>query len=541
MPTTLNTLSFFVHRTRQIYSLPGVALEVLELTGQPRVDCRKLKECIEHDPALVGKILRVVNSSLFGINREVSDLNQALALLGIKPLKLLVLGFSLSEAIFQGKTGEAMQHAWRHTLTRAVAARELCEAAWRIRGDEAFTAALLAGLGKFVLLDELGDAYATLLAGSTNSATSLTQLEQAALGFDHSELSAELLSHWNLPPSLVDAVRLSAMPDRYEKLDAPDSLLPRAVYLGGLIADVVVDGKHACLPALVNDRHGEESTATDRYRLTDEGLKLLVERVNERVADLAAALSFELPDGQDYRDVLVAAYDRLELSTALACYVNKFNDSAELPRIRQRLRKPEKRDATNSQEPTRKKPSLRSDAGDPRKHVRPATRSAARPPQEASPEARLLDRLATVVTLCRQARCALSLVLLELDRFKDIVSLQSPADTSRVLGRLQSAADTVDHPGAVCTRLSDSRLALVIADCDRSGAVAVGQQILRGICPTPGADMAAAGTPTLSIGIATVTMASKNFPPADLLTAATRCLDAAQLSGGNTLKSIDAY
>src|SRR5688572_13728726 len=85
MPTsTLNTLSFFVHRTRQIYSLPAVALEVLELTDHPRVDCRKLKQCIEHDPALVGKILRVVNSSLFGRCGYVSDLNQALALLGIK-------------------------------------------------------------------------------------------------------------------------------------------------------------------------------------------------------------------------------------------------------------------------------------------------------------------------------------------------------------------------------------------------------------------------------------------------------------------------
>ena len=41
---------------------------------------RALKECIENDPALTGKILRVVNSSLFGLSREVSDLHQALGL-----------------------------------------------------------------------------------------------------------------------------------------------------------------------------------------------------------------------------------------------------------------------------------------------------------------------------------------------------------------------------------------------------------------------------------------------------------------------------
>ena len=71
-------------------------MKVLELTDDPRLDTRTLKECIENDPALTGKLLRVVNSSLFGLSREVSDLNQALALLGTKPLKLLVLGFSLA-------------------------------------------------------------------------------------------------------------------------------------------------------------------------------------------------------------------------------------------------------------------------------------------------------------------------------------------------------------------------------------------------------------------------------------------------------------
>src|ERR1041384_1888923 len=109
MLTAENTLAVFASRTRQLYSLPAVAIEVLELTDQPRVDCRQLQRCIERDPALVSKVLRVVNSSLFGLGTPVSTLNQAVALLGIKPLKLLVLGFSLSEVMFKGETGAAMQ------------------------------------------------------------------------------------------------------------------------------------------------------------------------------------------------------------------------------------------------------------------------------------------------------------------------------------------------------------------------------------------------------------------------------------------------
>ena len=130
-----------------LYSLPPVAMKVLELTESPKVDARALKQCVETDPALTAKLLRVVNSSLYGLSREVSDLNQALALLGIKPLKLLVLGFSLPPQLLGGMTADALQRYWRHTLVKAVAAREISEAFWNRSGDEAFLAGLLQDVG----------------------------------------------------------------------------------------------------------------------------------------------------------------------------------------------------------------------------------------------------------------------------------------------------------------------------------------------------------------------------------------------------------
>ncbi len=78
---TATTLDQLAARLGHLYSLPGVAMQVLQLTRDPYVDTRALKECIENDPAISSRILRVVNSSLFGLSREVSDLNQALALL----------------------------------------------------------------------------------------------------------------------------------------------------------------------------------------------------------------------------------------------------------------------------------------------------------------------------------------------------------------------------------------------------------------------------------------------------------------------------
>ena len=78
-------LDALVSRVHSLYSLPAVAAEVIQLTSNPKVDAHALKECIQTDSALTVKILRTVNSSLFGLSREVSDLKQALALLGTKP------------------------------------------------------------------------------------------------------------------------------------------------------------------------------------------------------------------------------------------------------------------------------------------------------------------------------------------------------------------------------------------------------------------------------------------------------------------------
>jgi len=101
-------LDHLAARAAQLYSLPCVAAEVLKLTGSGEVDRPAIKACLENDPALTTRILKVVNSSLFGLTRKVTDLGQALALLGVKPLKMLVLGFSLPDQLVARPSGIAI-------------------------------------------------------------------------------------------------------------------------------------------------------------------------------------------------------------------------------------------------------------------------------------------------------------------------------------------------------------------------------------------------------------------------------------------------
>jgi HD-like signal output (HDOD) protein len=170
-----STLDRLVDRCGQLYSLPVVAMRVLKLTESPAVDVRALKECIENDPALTSKVLRVVNSSLFGLSREVTDLNQAIALLGINPLKLLVLGFSLPGELFVGLNGDILRRYWHRTLIKAVAAREISQTILGMPGDEAFLAGLLVDIGALVMLQEVGDTYAQFLDSAYARAANIAE------------------------------------------------------------------------------------------------------------------------------------------------------------------------------------------------------------------------------------------------------------------------------------------------------------------------------------------------------------------------------
>src|SRR6478752_2013491 len=301
---TVGLVQQFVERTGQLYSLPAVAAEVLRLTGEPQIDPRELRQCIESDPALAARLLRVVNSSLFGPTRPVTDLNQALTLLGIRPLKMLVLGFSLPKELFTGVQAEVLERYWRQTLVKAVAARELSERLWRTPGDEPFLAGLVQDIGVLALIQQLGPSYEKLLERVEACGGSLIDCELDTLGFDHLVLSSRLLTHWGLPAGLCAAISVPPVKARIEELTGSERTLPRMLHLAELVARLIDRPYGGALRELLD--------AGERYcDLNYEKLQPVVEALQAKVSELAEVLSLQLSEGQSYVDLLIAAQERL--------------------------------------------------------------------------------------------------------------------------------------------------------------------------------------------------------------------------------------
>jgi HD-like signal output (HDOD) protein/GGDEF domain-containing protein len=513
-------------------------MKVLELTENSKVDTRALKQCIETDPALTGKILRVVNSSLYGLSREVSDLNQALALLGTKPLKLLVLGFSLPTGLFEGIAGDLLLRYWRHTLVKAVAAREIAETFWRRGGDEPFIAALLQDLGALLLIQELGEPYVRFLEQIADHQAETADLERQSLGFEHTELSARLLRHWRLPPSLVEVVSLSANPPSDE--EAASKITRRVLRLAELVARLLADGRPDALARLL-----EEGRTT--CGMTRPALEELIAGLEDKVGQLADTLSVDLAGGTDYSALLLEAHARLAevaedvAADAVAASAANVGQEEPLADVLASLSQaaasmPE---SSPSAEPAPVPAATPAGSTGQTSYEQPSSDPAV---STAAAPARLTAYVATAAAACRQARCPLSLMLVELSQAESLALTLGRHGFLQVRSQIEQICRDVDHQLRACLPYGEVGFLVILSDCDRQSTVHLGQ----GLIQTVRQQFSAAGQSTapavsVNVGVASVALPPVNFDPQLMLESADRCLYGARSSGGAMVKSIEIY
>ena len=82
-------------RNPRIPSPPTLALEVFQKSGREDCTVGEISELLAHDPGLCAKILKTLNSVVYGRSRPVTNVKQAVAMLGSRPLRSLVLGLAL--------------------------------------------------------------------------------------------------------------------------------------------------------------------------------------------------------------------------------------------------------------------------------------------------------------------------------------------------------------------------------------------------------------------------------------------------------------
>lgn len=219
-------------------SLPSVAIRVLELTSNPDVEMEELAKEIQYDQGIAAKILRTVNSSFFGLRRRCSSIEHALVMLGLGPVKSLVLGFSLVQTI-SGEDGDDFdyQSYWKRGLTSAIAGKLIAQ---QIENkeimDEVFLVGLFQDIGMIAMHRTLGNEYLNVVREAGKDHSKLAKLELNAFEIQHSSIGAMMCEKWKMPYEITIPVRYH---DRATACPSDQGQIARCIALGNLINEVL--------------------------------------------------------------------------------------------------------------------------------------------------------------------------------------------------------------------------------------------------------------------------------------------------------------
>ena len=189
--------------TMTLPALPLAVTQFVQKAGNPNVVLKDLAKIIETDTGLMLELLRHVNSAFVGLRSKAASVMQALALLGLRPSKNLIVTVGTKAAVQARKSKLINQNCfWNAALQKALFAREV---ATLLKTDTeiAFAGSLLQDYLLPVLTNELYEQYLEFIKTRDKYPVSMCEFEQASFGWDHAIAGACLAHRWKLPDELV--------------------------------------------------------------------------------------------------------------------------------------------------------------------------------------------------------------------------------------------------------------------------------------------------------------------------------------------------
>ncbi|MCH8125723.1 HDOD domain-containing protein [candidate division KSB1 bacterium] len=197
-------------------SLPAVYTELIEEMQSDNSSVKKVGEIVSRDVGMTAKILKLVNSSYFGLPRHVATPTDATILLGVETITSLVLSaHAFSQFDTKKILGLSIDDVIFHSLEIGRLANRIAikEQINKSDADHALLGGLLHDCGKLVLAANLSDDYISTLELMNSENIGFTEAEQKVFGTTHAEVGGALLGIWGLPDPVVEAVTFHHTPE----------------------------------------------------------------------------------------------------------------------------------------------------------------------------------------------------------------------------------------------------------------------------------------------------------------------------------------
>jgi HD-like signal output (HDOD) protein len=226
-------LEKFIEKDISLPEIPSIVYELNELLANPMSSADQMAQVINKSPSLTALLLKIVNSSFYGLPSKVDRVSLAVTMIGTRELSALALGISIL-SMFKNipRSLLNMRFFLQHSLACGIVSRMLAAQKTMRQTEQMFTAGLLHDLGRLILFIYFPDETLGILRHSLENGTCLHTAEKKLLGCHHAQIGKYLLNRWRLPLILENTVCF-----HHEPWDSPDPVPASIVH----VADILVN------------------------------------------------------------------------------------------------------------------------------------------------------------------------------------------------------------------------------------------------------------------------------------------------------------
>ena len=230
-----NRLRLIVNRTTDLTPLKSVATKAIQLAEDERSAAMDLATVISSDQALTSKLLKLSNSAYYGYARRISNVREAVILLGMRTVRSVAFSSAIIDAFNVPELergGFDQDLFWAHSVAVGLVAELIARETRITRPEDAFTAGVLHDVGKLAMMLAEPKMFGEVVDLVNHEGMKYRESELAVFEIGHEHVGARLAQRWKFPESLVSAIR--------------DHHPPKGVHAISSVADLVAAADLAC-------------------------------------------------------------------------------------------------------------------------------------------------------------------------------------------------------------------------------------------------------------------------------------------------------
>ncbi len=256
-------------------TLPDVAMRVISMAHDPKVNLNDLKKVVITDPPLSAKIVRAANSAIYARRVEAQNLDQAIFTLGLDTVVTICSGMSMISALDGWTSVHLNREAlWKHSLATAFLSKGL--EFRKTRGTvgaklDLYLSGLLHNIGWIVIDHVFHEEMVLVIEQIESSSLPTTIIEQQIFGTSHAEIGARFLRRWGISEDVALTIEHHHSPGSAVGVEFEAAVIQTAAAIAPFkfVFEPALEEVSDHLPHMLNSTKGHDAMREMEVRYSD--------------------------------------------------------------------------------------------------------------------------------------------------------------------------------------------------------------------------------------------------------------------------------